>query len=181
MKTYLDANIGTLKALKMVIASIDDQEYQHITKPAFQSSLGQHARHIVEHYQCFLKQVNQGKQFNYDLRCRDTRLENNRDICIEEVDNIIAELERFQILDIDVSISDDYSQYGARSSICRELMFLISHTEHHNAMIAAMRRLAGVEVDSEFGVANATLIHEKRVKLDANQGNKTAKIAINES
>lgn len=174
MKTYISANIGSLKSLKEVIQDCDDQAYQAIAKPAFQSSLGQHARHIVEHYQCFIAQLEQGRSLNYDLRCRDPRLDSERNTCISEINRLIVEFEALQTVDVDMNISDDYSQYEARSSLCRELMFLVSHTEHHNAMIAAMKRLSGDEVDASFGVANATLNHIERLK-------KADQKAVNES
>ncbi len=174
MGTYIDANIGSLLALKEVIEQCDDQAYLKVSKPAFQSSLGQHARHIVEHYQCFFKQMQQGKALNYDLRCRDPRLDNERKTCLAEIDHLIAEFQVFQTVDFDLQTSDDYSQYDARSSLCRELMFLVSHTEHHNAMIAAMKRLAGDEVDATFGVANATLNHIERLEKAGNKAVKQA-------
>ena len=174
MKAYILANIGSLKALKEVILDCDDNAYQTISKPAFQSSLGQHARHIVEHYQCFFSQIKEGKSLNYDLRCRDPRLDSERKTCISEIDRLITEFTTFQTIDFDMLTSDDYSQYEARSSLCRELMFLVSHTEHHNAMIAAMKRLSGDKVDESFGVANATLNHIDRLK-------KASKKAVNQS
>lgn len=174
MKTYISANIGSLKALKEVILDCDDQAYQAVAKPAFQSSLGQHARHIVEHYQCFFAQMKEGKALNYDLRCRDPRLDTERDSCVAEIDSLITSFEAFQTVDFDMHTSDDYSNYEARSSLCRELMFLVSHTEHHNAMIAAMKRLSGDAVDASFGVANATLNHADRLK-------KSHKKAVNQS
>lgn len=169
MKTYIDANIGSLLALKEVIERCDDQAYLKVSKPAFQSSLGQHARHIIEHYQCFFKQMLQGKALNYDLRCRDPRLDTERETSLTEIDHLISEFKNFQAVDFDLQTSDDYSQYEARSSLCRELMFLVSHTEHHNAMIAAMKRLAGDVVDESFGVANATLNHIERLKRANNK------------
>ena len=169
MKAYIEANIGSLLALKEVIEQCDDLAYLKVSKPAFQSSLGQHARHIVEHYQCFFKQMQQGKTLNYDLRCRDPRLDTERKTCLSEIDHLIAEFKSFQTVDFDLQTSDDYSQYDARSSLCRELMFLVSHTEHHNAMIAAMKRLVGDEVDASFGVANATLNHIERLENASNK------------
>ena len=70
----------------------------------------------------------------------------------------------FKAVDLDLQISDEYSQYETRTSLCRELMFLVNHTEHHNAMIAAMKRISGEKVDESFGVANATLNHRERLK-----------------
>lgn len=174
MKPYIDANIVALKALKAVIQSVDTETYQKVFKPAFQSSLGQHARHIIEHYQCFFKQLKSNDTFNYDLRCRDPRLDTDYCACIAEIDAMLNELESFRTVDIDITVCDDYSQYQARSSVCRELMFLVTHTEHHSAMIAAMKRLSGQEVPAQFGVANATLNHEERVRCGDEQVKKAA-------
>jgi hypothetical protein len=43
-----------------------------------------------------------------------------------------------------------------RSSVCREVAFVISHTIHHNAIVAQL--LAGRELtlDARFGLAPAT-------------------------
>lgn len=174
MKTYIEANIGALKALQGVIAQVDDIAYQAVSKPAFQSSLGQHARHILEHYQCFISQVGSGNELNYDLRCRNLKLESERSYCLSVIDEIIEQLQAIHWLDKDISHADDYSQSAAKSSLCRELMFLVSHTQHHNAMIAAMQRLSGNSVDESFGVANATLNHLDRLKSAVSK-------AVNES
>jgi len=54
MEIYIKANIGALKSLRFAIEQVNESGYRTVSKPAFQSSLGQHARHIIEHYQCFL-------------------------------------------------------------------------------------------------------------------------------
>jgi len=142
----------------------DDDAFLAVSKPAFQSSLGQHARHVIEHYQCFFDQIKQGKELNYDLRNRSPRLESDRHFCIDAIHKIISLFSDFKTVDLDLQISDEYSQYETRTSLCRELMFLVNHTEHHNAMIAAMKRISGEKVDESFGVANATLNHRERLK-----------------
>jgi len=82
---------------------------------------------------------------------------------------VLEDFSSLQLLDIDISHEDDYSNYSARSSLCRELMFLVSHTQHHNAMIAAMLRLSGLDVDDSFGVAQSTLNHMERLKSAVNK------------
>jgi hypothetical protein len=48
-----------------------------------------------------------------------------------------------------------------RSSVSRELQFLLSHTVHHYALIAMTLRAAGVELDEELGVAPSTLAYQR--------------------
>ena len=47
-----------------------------------------------------------------------------------------------------------------RSSICREVAFLVSHTIHHNAIVAQMLHARGLEVTPRFGLAPATPLGE---------------------
>jgi uncharacterized damage-inducible protein DinB len=44
-----------------------------------------------------------------------------------------------------------------QTSLWRELTFVLSHTIHHNAVIAAMARTLGAVVPEAFGYAPATL------------------------
>ena len=50
----------------------------------------------------------------------------------------------------------------AVSSVARELQFLVSHTVHHDALIAAAARHLGVDVDSCYGIAPSTLRFVRR-------------------
>jgi hypothetical protein len=43
-----------------------------------------------------------------------------------------------------------------RSSISREIAFLVSHTIHHNAIVAQMLEARGRNVATRFGLAPAT-------------------------
>jgi hypothetical protein len=46
-----------------------------------------------------------------------------------------------------------------RSTVARELQFLLSHTIHHYALIALVLRLQGFTTGEEFGVNPSTLRH----------------------
>ena len=45
----------------------------------------------------------------------------------------------------------------AASTLSRELQFLVSHTVHHDALIAAAARALGVATEPDFGIAPSTL------------------------
>jgi uncharacterized damage-inducible protein DinB len=48
------------------------------------------------------------------------------------------------------------------TTVGRELVFVLSHTVHHNALIAVMARTLGVSVPDRFGYAPSTLAHLER-------------------
>jgi uncharacterized damage-inducible protein DinB len=45
------------------------------------------------------------------------------------------------------------------TTVGRELAFVLSHTVHHNALIAVMARTLGVPVPDLFGYAPSTIAH----------------------
>ncbi len=162
INTYLSANTSSIRFLLNALDDIAPDDYQRIAEPGFQSPVGAHYRHIIEHYQCFFSLLAADKTINYDLRERNLRLETDMAYAVECLNDILQELSEFSCDDKrQLNVSDDHCDYLIRSSLSRELMFLIGHSEHHSAMIAAMLRILGYEVDNQFGVANATLNHAK--------------------
>ena len=53
--------------------------------------------------------------------------------------------------------------HGCPSTVRRELIFLVSHTVHHYALIAVMLRHQAVGLPADFGVAPSTLRHQRRL------------------
>jgi hypothetical protein len=45
----------------------------------------------------------------------------------------------------------------------RELAFVLSHTVHHNALIAVMALTLGVSIPDRFGYAPSTIAHLEKV------------------
>lgn len=48
-----------------------------------------------------------------------------------------------------------------RSSLARELVYAVTHGIHHFALISVMARLLDATLPPEFGVAPATVAHQK--------------------
>ncbi len=104
----------------------------------------------------------------YILRERDRRVEVDRGVAIERMRQLIDALEGLEAEATEwaVRVRSERSpaSVGAaawcRSSVRRELEFLLSHTVHHYALIVELLRLQEVELDerfAEFGVAPSTL------------------------
>lgn len=164
ISTYIQANATSIDFLMNALADMSQENYDTIAQPAFQSSIGAHYRHIIEHYQCFFLQFDTNQVINYDARKRNIQIETNIDYALQQLRLIHSRLSSFSCDDKrEVLVADDHCDYQMRSSLSRELMFLIGHSEHHSAMIAAMLRMSGCEVDNQFGVANATINHQQTI------------------
>jgi len=130
--------------------------------PAFASTVGAHVRHVIEHYQCFFSQCQNGI-ICYDKRMRLTQIEEDSDIALSTIKKELEPQLVAQLLGIDepadsqkLYLCDAQSEQKIATTFERELAFLHSHTTHHNAMIAAMARILGFQPEQSIGVAIAT-------------------------
>lgn len=162
MKMLLQANHVLLKEAAMLIADMDDSFYSQ-PMPAFASgSIGQHIRHVLDHYQAVLN-VSNGV-IDYDRRRRDVKLESCKQLALVEIQQTLTLLSHLSdgAVRVHSEISpSDKVVVEAYSTIKRELLFVTSHAVHHFALIALLLRLQGVVVPDSFGVAPATLTHQR--------------------
>lgn len=162
MNMLLQANHVLLKEAAVLIASMDDSFYSQ-PMPAFASgSIGQHIRHVLDHYQAVVNVAN--SVIDYDRRRRDVRLESCKQLALAEIQqtiDVLTHLEDGAVrVHSEVSPSDKVV-VEVHSTIKRELLFVTSHAVHHFALIALLLRLQGVVVPDSFGVAPATLTHQR--------------------
>lgn len=162
MNELLQANHALLEEAAALIAGLDDVLYT-CPLPQFASgSVGQHLRHVLDHYDAVLAMT--GGVIDYDRRRRDSRLESCREEGAREIRRVRDALAG--LYDQPVRISSETSPtlkavVVADSSLRRELLFATSHAVHHFALIAMLLRIQGVEVPVAFGVAPATLTYQR--------------------
>ena len=162
--TLIKINVVALKDGLALLSTIKGEQYNRSFKPAFKSTLGAHFRHMIEHYQCFLLQINSPistkneLHITYDSRKRNQLVEINIEHAIDAIKSAIEELETINKLgdDVHYKLVDIQLNRMVETNIERELLFLHSHTVHHYAIIAAMARGFGIKVEDGFGVAIAT-------------------------
>ena len=161
----IDDNVHALMQGIELIPAIDDEAYSTTTAPFAKSAVGGHFRHCIDFYTCFLSGLETGR-INYDLRERNTAVETNRLAAIEKIEAIIERLRSLAPEDgeHEVQVISECSENNpapdwSRSSVRRELQFLLSHTIHHYAIVALSLRMRGIEPGEEFGVAPSTLRH----------------------
>ena len=158
----MHSNVAALKEGADLIGLLQGDQYTQGYKPAFQSTIGAHFRHVLEHYRCFVSQLADGL-LCYDKRERDQQLECDADYALRTINELIEKIASLSAEDATQSllIEDEQTSTPAFTSLNRELLFLQSHTVHHYAIIGAMTRAFGNQPDAEFGVAIATRVHQQ--------------------
>lgn len=156
------SNIKALKEGLKLLSMLEPAHYQQGFKPAFESHIGAHFRHLIEHYQCFFTQLPSGS-ISYDKRERDACLEVDIGYAKDTLVQICEQLGGTDFVGLSnhnlakpLMVEDQHLSGLVATTIERELLFLLSHTVHHFALIAAMARAVGLNPADGFGVAIAT-------------------------
>ncbi len=168
---YLGQAIGLLDGM-------DQGLYRQHLAEAYDACIGGHFRHVLEHYATFADGLANGR-INYDSRPRDMRLEEDPAFAADTARRLQALMDRFPAAQIDDEVEvwidtscDPHQGDGCfgRSTIRRELYFLLSHTVHHFALISIMCRMQGLIPAADFGVAPSTLRHQRATAPQAATG-----------
>ncbi|MDN3516450.1 DinB family protein [Aquisalimonas lutea] len=167
MAGYLDdlveQNRRALVELNSLIERLSDSDFVAPADPCHGSSIGQQARHIIEHGEAVVAAVDGDADYHH--RSRDRATERSRAHAGRRLQRLMYALaELAGTVDGDPPITVRYAvadpsepaEASLASSLGRELMFLQSHTIHHMALIGIMARLQGVTVPTGFGVAPST-------------------------
>ncbi len=164
-QTPIQPLVALLQEMRATVARLDDDGYT--TPPVGRSSggVGGHVRHCLDHVAALLAATRTGV-CEYDRRRRNTEVETSRDAAAARIDAVTAMVEALDpiVLEESILVESQIDPGGAmiltRSSVCRELAFVISHTIHHHALIAQMLQGRGVGTEARFGVAPSTPIAE---------------------
>jgi len=141
------------------VAALPPIIYSGKCETVFSSSIGQHLRHCIEHYDELLHAHRESREVNYEARPRDFAIETDPSVAIGRLENITASLAALDTSPAPLKILDTGCEGSACSSLDRELQYLVSHTVHHFAIIAIIARHFDVSVPENFGVAPSTLKH----------------------
>ena len=170
MENLISANIHLLDQAERLLTALEDQVYSDPNGNVFSSSLGQHVRHCFDHYSSFLRGLPLAR-IDYDHRVRDADLECSTSCALAEVARLREGLQKAASVSSTSSVEVKMDCGGGdqewyRSTLGRELQFLVSHTVHHYAMINGMCRERGLSVEEGFGIAPSTLRHREMANID---------------
>ena len=163
MNPFVGVNIEFLKQAQRLIDELSDDQYQNNDLPPFNSGVGKHIRHVLDFYRAFLNR--QQDKVNYDQRVRQPEVEVDRSVAIQHIEDVCQALAKETAIDAavwsknDEAVETPADQGYRRSTIGRELQFLVNHTVHHYAVIAILLHGQGFKTPQGFGVAISTLAY----------------------
>jgi hypothetical protein len=135
----------------------------------YADTLGPHLRHVLEHYEEFFEGVER-RVLDYDGRRRDRSVETDPGVALARFRAVAESLRRVGAQNEEWSDEiavmlrgglDGAEQFVTRSSLARELLFLVSHAVHHYALLKPLLIERGYAVGADFGKAPATIQHER--------------------
>ncbi len=154
---------AVLAQVEAVLAGLTQAQYVQNPVGTFKSSIGGHVRHCLDHIEALISA--DAGFIDYDKRRRGTSIETDLAAAIAETRRLSAALDSLSgramggDLVVSLMLSGDGPALRWGSSLGRELAFVLSHTIHHGAMIAAMVELVGAEVPAGFGLAPSTIAY----------------------
>jgi len=159
----IQSAIEILRQGEALLEGLDDERYTHKLPEVFNSALGGHYRHCLDHFQCLLDGVEYG-EVNYDARQRDPRIEHNRQFALDATFRLRVACEKIPPLALELPIQvvstvsyDGEPALSSASSFGRELIYAVAHAIHHYALLAVMCHKLDIQVPAGFGIAPSTL------------------------
>jgi hypothetical protein len=154
-----------LRQGESLLNSLSDENYTRKLPAVFDSAIGEHYRHCLDHFQSLLRGLD-ADEIDYDDRERNPRIENDRKFALDETHRILRAFGSIptEFLDCPINVLSkvNYELNTAPligSTVGRELMYAVAHAIHHYALIAVMCGMLGVRAPAGFGVAPSTLQH----------------------
>jgi len=150
-----------LDDLMDVLVGLDAALYVSRPAPSVSGSIGEHVRHTLDHVAALLAS-HAAAALSYDRRERGTSVETDPDAGLQEIARLKAALAQSagrsltEPIQVEAMIAVSGETVRAWSTLARELAFVLSHTIHHQAMIALLLDRHGIGVPGRFGHSPAT-------------------------
>jgi hypothetical protein len=162
----LEGNLVLLRQGLELLDHLSDSAWREAAPD--HSTVGAQYRHILDHYHCLLEGLTKGT-IDYDQRRRDPTIESERQAAHEATLEVLDRLRLLGKATVGLPVQviqapgADAPAEPQGSSLGRELLFLVSHTVHHFAIIKLLLEERGVTCHPDFGMAPSTLAHRQAV------------------
>ena len=158
----VDPLCALLEDVAAVVISLDSQTYVAAPMAPLSGSIGQHVRHLVDHVAAFLQGADAGEDIDYDSRQRGTEVEGDPAAAVAMIYRCSQRLRAMTRRDandralVRSQLSRDAEATTSWSTLGREVAFVVSHTIHHQAIIALLLHANVSELPRHFGLAPST-------------------------
>ncbi len=165
MDTLIEANLSSLQQGIDLLEGIPREVYRKSCPEVFGSTIGGHLRHNLDHLAAFRDGYAKGV-VDYDARDREPAIETDpaaARLLMESLRDWFSGLPEAE-LDRELSVRMDEGGHSSssRTTVRRELQFLLSHTIHHYALIVSIAARYGVDrFPDGFGIAPSTLTYHQ--------------------
>lgn len=157
MLTIIQQNQSLIDQAIQLISALKSSLYGRCSEEVFSSSIGQHMRHCIEHYDELFMAHAEARVVRYHARPRNMEVETDPAVAVNRLRFIDNQLKRIGGKDTSLKVSDGGIAEPSDSSLSRELEFLTSHTVHHFALITVIANQFKIKVPENFGIAPTTL------------------------
>ena len=127
-----------LDDLTAVLLQLSSEVYTAKPFPHVSGSIGEHVRHILDHVAAFATARPHGAM-TYDTRERGTSVETDLGAALRTILRLKAMLS---------GMTDEH--------LAAPVAFVVSHTIHHQGLIAVLLAITGVDAPDAFGLAPST-------------------------
>jgi uncharacterized damage-inducible protein DinB len=143
------------------VVTVPPEVYRARTTNA-SGAVGEHVRHVLDHVSALIG-VSPTLVLSYDHRTRGSSVESDPSAAVREMMRLDAALERWtdrslhEPIAVASQVAADGQSVTGWSTLARELAFVMTHTIHHQAIIALLLEFQGREpLDERFGYAPST-------------------------
>lgn len=158
----LEGNQEIVEQALAMLSALNEAQYSFLDSPRFQSSIGQHMRHVLDLHHALIEGMSD-RYIDFDIRRRGHDVEHIKSVAQDEwqtisdwLDTLDDEMCRTKVtVKTEVSLGRQASA-EAGSTLERELIFVASHAVHHFALMRLAAYQLGVMLPHGFGVAAAT-------------------------
>ncbi|MDG4951170.1 DinB family protein [Weeksellaceae bacterium KMM 9724] len=144
--------------MRELLNQLNEEDYCTPMEKVFNSTIGKHTRHIIEFYQLFLKAYD-SLHLCYDERSRNINVETSINDALFALDEIIQQLDsNLEDKELQLKTCILGEKHNLKTSVSRELLYLLEHTTHHLASIRIGVSNLNPDFNSlqELGVAYST-------------------------
>lgn len=159
MRQLHKAIVEVLQQVESLVVSCDVDDYA-VPSQHSMSSVGQHVRHILDHFMVF-KDGLESHVIDYNIRSRGNPVETDpqaaANITLELIDWFQQTALENTTIDIisEISVADTQTM-TIESNLARELTYLVNHTIHHLAYASLVAKQLNQPIGRDLGIAPAT-------------------------
>jgi hypothetical protein len=145
-----------------------------LLRPHYQSGaseasgpIGAHVRHCLDHARALIDRAPDAP-IDYDARLRGTTIEHDPGAAVAEINRLrtlatgLSGMPSDRAVEVVMMPTREGRCLTLSSTLGREIMFVLSHSVHHQALIRMSALTLGVRLPASVGFAPSTLSHQDR-------------------